>query len=126
MLKKDKKEYYKNLDLHVTDTKTCRKTEKPVFGDKLKTCNTISLIEKSIFITSEKALANTLNEFFVNIVQNPGIDAYKVSGVTTSDKNSLTSIIEKYHPSIKAIKNHMDKIEKPKFNFKEIAKPLVV
>ena len=51
-----------------------------------------------------------------------------MSEVTTSDRNSLTSIIEKYkhHPSITAIKNHMDKIEKPKFSFKEIAKSIVV
>ena len=46
----------------------------------------------------------------------------------TSDTNSLTSVIEKYkhHPSITAIKNHMDKIEKSNFNFKEITKPFVV
>ena len=54
-----------------------------------------------------------------------GIDAYNVSEVTTSDNISLTSIIEKYkhHPRITAIKNHLDKIEKSKFSFKEITKP---
>ena len=45
-----------------------------------------------------------------------------MSEVTTSDTNSLTSIIEKYkhHPSITAIKNHMDKTEKSDFSFKNI------
>ena len=48
--------------------------------------------------------------------------------VTTSDTNSLTSIIEQYkhHHGITAIKNQMDKIEKPNFSFKEITKPFVV
>ena len=51
-----------------------------------------------------------------------------MSEVTAPDTNSLTLIIEKhkYHPSIKAIKNHLDKIEKSNFSFKEIIKPFVV
>ena len=62
------------------------KTVKTVFGNKVnKICNTISLIEKFTVITSEKALAKTFYEFFVNIVPNLGIDAYNVSEVTTSD-----------------------------------------
>ena len=92
---------------------------KPVFGNKVKTCNIISLIRKSSVITSEKALAKISNDFFVNIVENLGID--------TSDTNSLTSTIEKYkhHPSITAIKNHMNKIKKYNFSFKEIIKPFL-
>ena len=90
--------------------------------------NIVSLTEISTVIKSEKALAKTFNDFFVNIVPNRGIDAYNASEVTTSDTNSLTSVIEKYkhHPSITAIKNHMDKIEKPNFSFREITKLLVV
>ena len=51
--------------------------------------------------------AKTFNKFFVNVLPNLGIDLYNVSEITTSDTNSLTSIIEKYkhHPSIIAIKN---------------------
>ena len=95
LLKKAKKEYYKNLDLHnVTDTKRFCKTVKPVFGNKVKTRTTVFLIETSAVITSEKALAKTFNEFFVNIVPNLGIDACTVSGVTKSDTNSLASITE--------------------------------
>ena len=63
--KKAKKEYYENLDLHnVIDTKRFWKTVKPMFGNKIKTCNTVSLIEKSTVITSEKALTKTFIEFF--------------------------------------------------------------
>ena len=52
---------------------------------------------------------------FLLTVSNQGIDAYNVSEVSKSETNSLTSTIEKYkhHPSMTAIKNHMDKIEKP-------------
>ena len=48
--------------------------------------------------------------------------------VTTSDTNSLTSIIKKYKhlPSITAIKNYMDKLEKPNFSYKEITKSFIV
>ena len=63
----------------------------------------------------------TFNDSFVNIVPNLAIDAYNVSEVTASDTNSLISIIEKYehHPSITAIKNHMDKRGKNNFSFRE-------
>ena len=62
LLKKAKKEYYENLDLHnVPDTKRFWKTVKPVFVNKVKKCNTVSLIEKSTVITSEKAVAKTFN-----------------------------------------------------------------
>ena len=59
LLKKAKKEYYENLDLHnVTDTRRFWKTVKPVFGNKVKACNTISLTS---VITPEKALDKTFN-----------------------------------------------------------------
>ena len=90
MAKKATKKYYENLDLqNVTDTIRFWKTVKPIFGNKLKTCNTISLIEKSIVITSEKVLAKTLNEFFVNLVPNLNINAYNVS-----EENSLRNILK--------------------------------
>ena len=61
LLKKAKKEYYENFDLHnVADTKRFQKTVKPVFENKVKTCSTISLIEKSTFITSDKALLRVI------------------------------------------------------------------
>ena len=45
LLKKAKKEYYENLDLHnVTDTKRFWKTVKPVFEKQSQNMNTISLI----------------------------------------------------------------------------------
>ena len=91
LLKKAKKEYRENLDLHnVTDAKSFWKTVKPVLGNKVKTCNTISLIEESTVITSQKALGKIFNEFFVNIVPNLCTDAYNLSEVTTADANSST------------------------------------
>ena len=91
MLKKTKKEYHENLDLHnVTDAKSFWKTVKPVLENKVKTCDTISLIEESTVITSQKVLAKIFNEFFVNIVPNLCTDAYNLSEVTTADANSPT------------------------------------
>ena len=71
LLQEAKKEYYENLDLHnVTDTIELWKTIKPVFGNKVKVCNTISLIEKSTVITLEKTLAiKPLMSFFLTLFQ---------------------------------------------------------
>ena len=65
LLKKAQKEYYKNLDLqNVTSTQKFWETVKPVYENKVKTCNTNSLIDKKSVIKLEKALAKTLSEFF--------------------------------------------------------------
>ena len=76
--KRAKKEYYKDLDLHVVLTqKRFGKTIKIVSGNKVKTCNTISLIKKSIVITLEKALATKpFMSFFLTLFQILGIDVY--------------------------------------------------
>ena len=65
------------------------------------------------FITSEEKKAKASKEYFVNIVPNLGINACNVNEITTSDTNSLTTIINKYrhHPSIKTIKDHLGKIK---------------
>ena len=51
-----------------------------------------------------------------------------MSEITASDTNYLTSVIKKYkhYPSIMAIENCMDKIEKPNFSFTKIVKPFGV
>ena len=88
LLKKAQKEYYENLDLqNVTSTQKFWETVKPVYENKAKTCNTNSLIEKSV-ITSEKALGKALT-FFVNIALNLSIDVYNVSEVTKFNTNSI-------------------------------------
>ena len=110
LLKKAKKEYYKNLDLHnVTDTKKVWKT---VFGNKVKICNTISLIKKSIVISSEKALAHHSKSRY-RCIQREW--SYYIRYKFVDINNWKVQI-----------KNHMDKIEKPNFTFNEIIKPFVV
>ena len=48
--------------------------------------------------------------------------------VSTSEVNFIISITEKckYHQSIKVIKTHMEKKDKPNFRFNEITKSIVV
>ena len=67
-------------------------------------------------------------EFLANIAPNVGINIYKVNEVITSEVNFIISIIEKckYHQSIKAIKTHIEKKDKPNFRFNEITKSIVV
>ena len=74
LIEKAKKIVLRELDLNnFTDTNIFWKTVKSVFGSKLKTCNTTTLIKKSTVITSEKVLAKMFDEFLVNIVPNLGI-----------------------------------------------------
>ena len=88
LLKKAQKEYYENLDLqNVTSTQKFWETVKPVYENEVKTCNSNSLIEKSV-ITSEKALGKALT-FFVNIALNLSIDVYNVSEVTKFNTSSI-------------------------------------
>ena len=67
-------------------------------------------------------------EFLANIAPNVVINIYKVNEVITSEVNFIISITEKckYHQSIKVIKTHMEKKDKPNFRFNEITKSIVV
>ena len=74
LLRKAKKKYYKDLKLSgVNDNKKFWKKVKSLFGDKVKGNNVITFVEGNNFITDNKKLAQTFNEFFVNSVENFGI-----------------------------------------------------
>ena len=123
LLKKAKKNYFENLDLcDVNDNKKFWKTVKPVFANKIKSTNNITLVEKASLITSDKDLSEIFNEFFVNIVPNLGIKSCIYDNVTSTETNAIASIINTYrdHPSIKAIKSYMSTLEKDSFNFTEM------
>ena len=69
-LKKGKKEYYQNLDeKNVIDNKKFWKTVKPLLSDKSVSREKIKLTENEKMLTSESETAETLNNFFSNIVK---------------------------------------------------------
>ena len=95
LLKKAKKEYYQNLDeKNVIDNKKFWKTVKPLFSDKSVSREKINLTENEKMLTSESETAETLNNFFPNIVKKLNIPEF-------NSNNSVTENIK--DPVFKAI-----------------------
>ena len=71
LLKKAKKNCYENIDTNnLTDSHKFWKTVSRYFGSKIKSKNSITLVEGKKIIQEEEELAKTFNEFFVSIVKN--------------------------------------------------------
>ena len=110
LLRKSKKDYYGNLnEKSVTDNRTFWKTVKPFLSDKVTSQSKITLIEKEEILSDEADVAETLNNFFTNVVTNLRLPQYNSEYVIDmSSENAISSIVDKYkdHPSISAIKNN--------------------
>ena len=77
LLQKSKKKYYENLhERNLMDNKLFWKTIKPSFSDKLATRDRIHLIENGEVVKTELETAETLNNFFGNVIKNPMIPKY--------------------------------------------------
>ena len=64
LFKKAKKDYYENIDTsNLTDSNKFWKTMKPIFGSKIKSKSSITLVEDTKIIQEEGEL-KTFNEFF--------------------------------------------------------------
>ena len=75
LLRKGKRNYYKNLDLNdVNDNKKFWTTVKPLFCNKIKSVENITPDENGKLVRNEKEVANIFNDFFVNIVPSLGIN----------------------------------------------------
>ena len=71
LLRNTKINYYNNLDLKlITDNTLFWKTIKPLFSDKTKACKKMTLIEKSSIISDDNAIAETMNNFFSDVIAN--------------------------------------------------------
>ena len=120
LLKKAKKEYYQNLDeKNVIDNKKFWKTVKPLLSDKSVSREKINLTENEKMLTSESETAETLNNFFSNIVKKPSPKFNSNTSVTGNIKDPVFKAILKYeyHPSILAIQKYS---KNKTFHFKEV------
>ena len=121
LLKKAKKEYYQNLDeKNVIDNKKFWKTVKPLLSDKSVSREKINLTENEKMLTSESETAETLNNFFSNIVKKLNIPKFNSNNsVTKNIKDPVFKAILKYknHPSILAIQKYS---KNKTFHFKEV------
>ena len=70
---------------------------KPFFSEKIKSRESIVLIEKGKTISKEDEVANTLNDFFSNIVKNLNIQERHVNAIHYRLSN---------YPNLKAILNY--------------------
>ena len=94
-----KRKYYQSLDISkITDNKTFWKTISPLFSNKSYSTNSrITLLENGDILREESKVADTVNEFFSNVVKELKIE---------KDDNLLTDVIEETDPVLKAIKKY--------------------
>ena len=130
LLKREKKKYYNNMDLNIfRDNKLFWKSVKPLFSAKTNLKTNITIIENDIVTTDKTEVAEILNNYFVEAVQNLEIEKFssdidysleesKNETEILSKPDAIDSIIDKYklHPSILLIKENV-KFENG-FNFK--------
>ena len=111
LLRKSKRSYFENLNVKlVRDNKKFWKNVAPLFSNKIKSKERITLIENENIISSDKKVAETFHEFFSNVVKclNISQNPYLISG--TSQTDPVLQSIEKFskHPSIINIKKRMN------------------
>ena len=88
LLKKAKKEYYQSLDEeNVIDNKKFWKTVKPLFSDKSVSTEKINLTENEKMLTSKSEIAETLNNFFSDIVRKLNIPKFNSNNPVTENQS---------------------------------------
>ena len=111
LLKKEKRKYYNNLDLRIfKDNKTFWKRVKPLFSDKHKGLQPdIIIVENNITTSDKREVAEKLNTFFSESVDNLDIEPYLPENINNPSTESVQEIICKYenHPSITKIKENI-------------------
>ena len=109
LLRKTKKRYYENLnEKSVVENKLYWKTVKPLLSGKVAGNDKIHLIENNELVKTDLEIAEILNNFFSNIVQNLDISRYSNDEPLVSNINdAILKAILKYRnlPSIIAIQN---------------------
>ena len=122
LLRKEKKIYYKNLDLNnIADNKQFWRNVEPLLSDKISESSKITLVNNNRIVSDDREICNIFNQFFVNVVPNLNIPEF-----TGSDNlhehvigDSVQSVLYKYrnHPSIIKIKERPESSEKFVFSF---------
>ena len=111
MVRKAKKNYFKNLNVrYVTDNKQFWKTVKPFFSDKVGDNERINLIEEEKVVSEDKEVAKTFqSSYFETLVENLDTNSKFMSEEPVINE-SVTDIIKKFqtYPSIVKIKENCE------------------
>ena len=120
LLTKEKKKYYNNLDLKIfDDDKKFWQHVKPLFSNKQNVLQTnIIIVEKDTITSKDEGVAEKLNNFFIEAVENLGIEPFVTNLNNNINTEILDEIIEKYegHPSILKIRENVNVENKFIFN----------
>ena len=112
-MRQNKKQYYGSLNInHITDNKNFWMVVKPNFSNKIIGTNRVILRDDGKIISDTEKVADTFNNFFVNIDNTLNIDKDKQFVVETNDVfDPVLKAIKKYsaHPSILSTKDKMNK-----------------
>ena len=123
LLRKSKKTYYENLDeRNLMDNKLFWKTIKPSFSDKIVTRDRIHLTENGEVVKTELETAETLNNFFGNVIKNLMIPKYSEydPSIDRVENRAIRAILKyRNHTSILAIRER--KKTQISFCFKEVS-----
>ena len=122
--RKTKREYYSNINIkNVIDNKKFWNTVKPLFSDKVKQTQNITLIEGNKIISDKRDVAEKINNFFSNAVPSLNIKINDENLTNTNNiEDPILRSIKKYekHPSIIKINSSMN-IQKNNFSFSHVA-----
>ena len=122
LLKREKKKYYNDLDTKMFESnRKFWQRVKPLFSEKTMLKQSIRLNENGKIISDKKEVAEILNNYFVEAVENLEVERYLPNENVIIDENldNIDKIVKhfKNHPSILKIKENV-KIEK-RFEFKD-------
>ena len=122
LLKREKKRYYSNLDVKILDdNKQFWKKVKPLFSGKQKIQEkNIVILEGDEIFSNNLEVAEKLNNFFIEAVENLDIEHFEVDEVHTESSDIIDDILRQYkeHPSILKINENVNLAGK--FTFKDI------
>ena len=111
LLRKEKRKYYSNLDMNIfEDNKKFWQNVKPLFSNKHEVSQkNIIIIEKETIISNNTEVAEKLNNFFIEAVENLEIEPFVPHNDNIIYTESIHEIVKKYetHPSILKIKEHV-------------------
>ena len=114
LLRKFKTKHYENLDeRNLMGNKLFWKTIKPSFSDKIVTRDRIHLTENGEVVKTELETAETLNNFFGNVIKNLMIPKYSEydPSIDRVENGAIRAILKyRNHPSILATPEHVPSI----------------
>ena len=129
LLRKVKREYFANLnEKNITDNRKFWQTVKPFLSEKNKSREKITLVKNEEVISDDVEVANTLNNYFSNVVKNLKIPEKFVTDSlpqSLSRHPTLNAILKyKNHPSMRVIKRFSQRFSS--FYFSHVDKNTVL